>query len=425
MGLPLEGIRILDLSWIWAGPYATKLLADMGAEVIKIEAARAYDWHRGPVSPAPGAQGITSYPDGVPGERPWNRSGWFNSLNMNKRGITLDIHTPLGGQTFLELVRISDVVIENFRYGILERLGFGYDVLRCTKPDIVVVSMPAFGNSGPWRNYIGYGVGQELLAGMAHMTGYPGEDPMKSGINHGDPITGSHAAIAILSALFRRHRTGQGAFIDISHMESSVCLVGEYILGFQMTGRNPDRMGNRHPAMAPHGIYRCRGEDQWLTIAVESDAQWQCLCEVMGRADLAKSPQFTDVLSRWCHQDEMDSAITEWTQRMDAGEAAALLQNAGVAAAPVLTSRGLLNDAHFRARGVFKTVTHPETGTHLYPGMAWHMSSIKNKPYSSAPRLGEDNSYIYSELLGMTRRRLEEMEQEGVVSTIPQERRIT
>ena len=188
---PLANYRILDLSRIWAGPYCTKLLTDLGAEVIKLESLSVYDSHRGPVSPA---RGIVSYPEGEPGDEPWNRNAWFNCLHLGKHGVTLELATAESHQVFQRLVSISDVLIENFRRGSLERLGYGYETLRRLRPDLIYVSMPAYGNTGPWQDYLGYGIGQEQLSGMAHMTGYAGEGPMKSGINHGDPITGSHAA---------------------------------------------------------------------------------------------------------------------------------------------------------------------------------------------------------------------------------------
>lgn len=241
---PLKNFRILDLSRIWAGPYCTKLLADMGAEVIKMESMRVYDSHRGPVSPAPG---IAAYPDSDPGEEAWNRNGWFNCLHMSKYGITLELTEEEGRRVFEELVSISDVLVENFRQGSLERLGYDYETLRQIRPDLIYASMPAFGNSGPWQNYVAYGIGQEQLSGMAHMTGYVNDGPMKSGINHGDPITGSHAAGVLLAALRYRRRTGKGMFVDVSQQESAVALIGGEVLGYQISGQEPERMGNHSP----------------------------------------------------------------------------------------------------------------------------------------------------------------------------------
>ena len=241
MSLALENVRILDFSRIWAGPQATKLLADMGAEVIKVESTRAWDPHRTIV-------GSGNLPGGERGSDPWNRSGWFNTLHMSKRGITAELSHPGGKALIEELVSISDVVVENFRAGAMARRGLGYEDLRRLRPDIVVASMPAFGNSGPWRDVIQYGIGQEQLAGIAAMNGYLGEAaPVKSGVNFGDPISGAHAAGAILAALLYRRRTGRGIFLDMSQLESTIGVVGEHLLGFQMNGRPPPREYGQPP----------------------------------------------------------------------------------------------------------------------------------------------------------------------------------
>ena len=303
---PLKNYRVLDLSRIWAGPYCTKLLADMGAEVLKMESLRVYDSHRGPVTPAPG---IAAYPDADPGEEPWNRNGWFNCLHMSKYGITLELTHEAGRKAFEQLVSISDVVVENFRQGTLERLGYTYEVLKKLRPDLIYVSMPAFGNSGPWQDYVAYGIGQEQLCGMAHMTGYRDEGPMKSGINHGDPITGSHAAGVVLAALRYRKRTGQGMFVDVSQQESAVSLIGGEVLAYQMTGQEPERMGDRSPYFAPHNVYPCAGEDRWVTIAATSDEEWASLATAIGHSELVDDPLFATLESRLQNQGKLDDII--------------------------------------------------------------------------------------------------------------------
>ena len=313
--LPLKNYRVLDLSRIWAGPYCTKLFADMGAEIIKMESLSVYDSHRGPVSPA---RGIAAYPDGEPGDEPWNRNGWFNCLHMSKYGVTLELTEDEGRRVFERLVSISDVLIENFRQGSLERLGYTYDELRKYRPDLIYVSMPAFGNTGPWKGYLGYGIGQEQLSGMAHMTGYRGDGPMKSGINHGDPITGSHAAGVLLAALRHRRRTGKGMYIDVSQQESSVALMGPEVLAYQMTGREPERQGNRSRWYAPANSYPCAGEDRWVTIAATNDEQWRHLTEVMESPGLADDARFATAAKRHENHDELDRIISKWTLPQEA-----------------------------------------------------------------------------------------------------------
>ena len=411
---PLEGIRILDLSRIWAGPHATKLLADMGADVIKVESTRAWDPHRT-------IAGSGNLPGGQPGQDPWNRSGWFNTLHLSKYGITADMSRSRGKAVLEELISISDVVIENFRAGLMERRGFGYEALRRLRPDIVVVSMPAFGGSGPWRDFIQYGIGQEQLGGIASMNRYPGEDaPVKSGVNFGDPISGAHAAGAVLSALLYRRRTGKGTFIDLSQLESTICVIGEHILGYQMTGRNPDNRGNRHPAYAPHGVYPCEGEGSWVTIAVTSDVEWRKLCQVMGRPELVDEPRFGDLVSRHKHQDELDDIVSSWTRDLDAYEVMLRLQRHGVAAAPVLSGEGIFNDPHYQERGLLELVDPPSTGPYFLPGVAWKMSRTPGRVRWPSPRLGEHNDLVYGELLGMSAHQLEELAASGVTGTEPE-----
>ncbi len=418
---PLRKYRILDLSRIWAGPYCTKLLADMGAEVIKMESLRVYDSHRGPVSPAPG---IAAYPDADPGPEPWNRNGWFNCLHMSKYGITLELTQESGRRVFEQLVSISDVLIENFRQGTLERLGYTYEELRKSRPDLIYASMPAFGNSGPWQGYVAYGIGQEQLSGMAHMTGYPEEGPMKSGINHGDPITGSHAAGVILAALRYRRRTGKGMFVDVSQQESAVSLIGGEVLAYQITGEEPERRGNRSPHFAPQNSYPCHGEDRWITVSIRSDDEWRRLAEFMGIEGLADDSRFLTNEGRLQRQDELDGIIGGWTAGQDAFDLSRQLQGLGLAAFPVLHGPDLLEDPHYADRGTFEEVDHPQVGPKWYPGIAWKMSKTPGQVRWPTPTLGQHNYQLYSELLGMAQGEIGTLEQQGVIGAKPTGSRI-
>lgn len=429
---PLKNYRILDLSRIWAGPYCTKLMADLGAEVIKMESLSVYDSHRGPVSPA---RGIAAYPDGEPGEEPWNRNGWFNCLHMSKYGITLELTSNEGRRVFERLVSISDALIENFRQGSLERLGYDYAALRKHRPDLIYVSMPAFGNTGPWKGYLGYGIGQEQLSGMAHLTGYSGDGPMKSGINHGDPITGSHAAGVLLAALRRRRRTGQGMYIDVSQQESSVALMGGELLAYQMTGEEPERNGNRSRWYAPCNAYPCQGEDRWITIAATNERQWALLARLIeSESDapesasfvlsLSKDSRFATAEARLAHQDELDAIIGQWTRGQDAFALAERLQSAGVPAGPALRGPDLLADRHYSERGAFITVDHPQVGPRQYPGLPWKMSATPGEVRSPAPTLGQHNHEIYGSLLGIRAEEIDALEADGVIGAKPTGSRI-
>ena len=428
---PLRHYRILDLSRIWAGPYCTKLLADLGAEVIKLESLSVYDSHRGPVNPA---RGIAAYPDGEPGEQPWNRNGWFNCLHMSKYGITLELTSARGRQVFEELVSISDVLIENFRQGSLERLGYDYPALRRLRPDLIYASMPAFGNTGPWKGYLGYGIGQEQLSGMAHTTGYPGDGPMKSGINHGDPITGSHAAGVLLAALRRRRRTGRGMFIDVSQQESSVALMGGEVLAYQMTGQEPERRGNRSRWYAPCNAYPCAAisgaidDDRWITIAAHTETHWQALAAVMdadtNTPGLAADARFATPAARLANEDELDALIAGWTRGQDAFALAARLQAAGVPAGPVLRGPDLLDNPHYRARETFVTVDHPQVGPKQYPGLPWKLSATPGALRWPSPALGQHNRQIYGGLLGLTAAEVDGLEAAGIIGNAPTGSRI-
>ena len=419
--MPLKNYRVLDLSRIWAGPYCTKLFADMGAEIIKMESLSVYDSHRGPVNPA---KGIAAYPDGEPGDEPWNRNGWFNCLHMSKYGVTLELTKDEGRRVFELLVSISDVVIENFRQGSLERLGYTYEELRKHRPDLIYVSMPAFGNTGPWKGYLGYGIGQEQLSGMAHMTGYRGEGPMKSGINHGDPITGSHAAGVLMAALRHRRRTGKGMYIDVSQQESSVALMGPEVLAYQMTGQEPERRGNRSGWYAPANSYRCAGEDRWVTIAATNQDQWRSLAQAMDADGLADDPRFATKEARHENHDDLDRIISEWTIGLEAYDLTRKLQRLGVPAGPVLRGPDLLQDAHYKDRGTFVTVDHPQVGPKQYPGIPWKMSATPGVVRWPSPTLGQHNREVYGELLGLNGLEIDQLDQTGVIGTKPTGSRI-
>ena len=418
---PLKNYRVLDLSRIWAGPYCTKLMADMGAEIIKMESLSVYDSHRGPINPA---RGIAAYPDGEPGDEPWNRNGWFNCLHLSKYGITLELTSETGRNVFDQLVSISDVVIENFRQGSLERLGYSYETLRRLRPDLIYVSMPAFGNSGPWQKYLAYGIGQEQLSGMAHMTGYRGEGPMKSGINHGDPITGSHAAGVLLAALRYRKRTGKGMYIDVSQQESAVSLIGADVLAYQLTGEEPQRRGNRSPYFAPHNSYRCAGEDRWVAIAVTNDEEWRQLAQLVGGSELSADPRFATLAGRLENEDQLDDLISGWTVDKKAYDLCHLLQREGVPASPVMGGPDLLADPHYAARGTFVRINHEQVGEKTYPGIPWKMSATPGKARWASPTLGQHNRQIYGELLAMPTDDITALEEQGIIGTIPTGSRI-
>jgi crotonobetainyl-CoA:carnitine CoA-transferase CaiB-like acyl-CoA transferase len=409
--LPLSGIRVLDVTMAWAGPYASRLLGDMGAEVIKIESVKDWDITRAPRLPGG---------DPVKGH---NRSGYFNHLNRNKLGCTLDLSHPRGRELFLKLVALSDAVIENYDGDVMDGLGLSYDALRQARPDIILVSISAHGKEGPESGHIANGTQVEQLAGLASLTGYPDRGPHNSGISYGDPVAGISAAAALCAALLYRRRTGRGRWVEVAQRESMASLIGEFFVGFSMNGRQPPLLGNRHRSMAPHGCYPCAGppEADWLAIAVASDAEFADLCRVMGRAELAADPRFADVVSRYRHQDELDEVISAWTKTRTPAEAALALQEAGLAASPVPSVADLMENPHLRQRGFFEKTAHPEAGVWEMDGVPWRLSLTPAHVRLNAPCFGEHNDYVFRHLLGLSTEEVAELESQGVTGREPDE----
>jgi crotonobetainyl-CoA:carnitine CoA-transferase CaiB-like acyl-CoA transferase len=405
--LPLDGIRILDLTMAWAGPYATRLLADMGAEVVKIESARNWDLLR------------ALHFLGRDTERWYDKSAYFNHLNRNKLGCALDLSTPGSRELFLALVSKSDVVIENLRPGALEDLGLTYGTLCSARPDVILVSMPAHGGGGPESHRIAYGTNVEQVAGLTSVTGYVGGEPHKSGISYGDPVAGIAAAGAVGAALLYRRRTGRGQYVELAQRETMTSLIGEFVVGYGMNGRQPPFLGNRHRSMAPHGVYPCAGDDQWLALAVGSDEEFAGLCRAIERPELAADARFADVVSRYRHQDDLDEIIGAWTRERTPAEAAERLQGEEVAASPVLSIAQLMADRHLRARGFFETVSHAEAGVWDVDGVAWRFSGTPGHVRLPAPCFAEHNGYVFGELLGLSAAEIESLEAEGVIGNEP------
>jgi crotonobetainyl-CoA:carnitine CoA-transferase CaiB-like acyl-CoA transferase len=401
----------------FAGPMASRLLADMGAEVVKIESLRHIDPWRGPSRIT--EEMAARLPEGmVLSERPYDRSAGFNLQNRNKLSRTLDLSTPDGRSVFKEIVKISDVVLENYSPRVMASLGLEYEVLKDINPGIIMMSLPALGATGPDRDHVAFGQTIDCMSGMAFLTGYPGEEPMlQSGLSYGDPLSGMNAALAILMALRHRRRTGSGAHIELSQVEGLVAFNADSIMDYTMNGRVRERMGNRHPSAAPYGCYRCRGEDGWVVIAVESDGAWQRLCRAVGEPAWTADARFADALGRYAHQDELDRLVEAWTVEHDHHEAARVLQDAGVPAGPVLDAAELVAEPHLNERGFFETVTHPEAGTHPYVGMYAHFSGTPGGIRTPAPCLGEHNRLVLGEMLGMTDEEIARLEAEGVIGT--------
>ncbi len=415
---PLEGVRALELAEIWAGPFCGAALGDMGAEVIKVEAIQRIA--RGPIRPRPGTSG---YPDSDPGERPWNRSGGFNALSRNKLGITLDLTTPRGADAFRELVNVSDVVFTNYAYGVMDRFGLGWEELKRVKPDIIALFTPGYGNTGPYRSYRSMGMVIDAITGHTALRGYPDMDlSHNSLVHHPDAVAGASAVFAICLAIHNRARTGEGRFIDLSQAESFMPHLGEVYIEHSLVGRARERRGNRHPAMAPHGAYRCAGEDKWVAISARTDADWAAMCDAMGMPHLASDPRFETLPARLRNQDEMDAIIESWTSGISRRAAASAMQERGVAAGPVLDCGGdTYDDPHLQERGYFQIVEHPEAGLHLMSGPIWRMRNRPERRHDPAPGLGEHNAAVLGDLLGKPADELADLERAQVIGDMPLE----
>ncbi len=413
--LPLDGVRVLDLTMIAAGPYATQLLADMGAEVIKIEGPTRYDRYRGPLR----GRDREDYPPGGPGDRPYNQGTRFNEVNRNKLGIALDLAKPSGVAIFKRLAAVSDVVIENYSPRVMGNFGLDYSVLQVLNPGLIMVSMPGFGATGPYRNYVANGPVPEAMSGLQHLTGYAGGPPMKISGWYYDQTNSLTAAFATLVALHHRRRTGRGQHVESVMLEAAALLVGEAIVDHAVTGRSPDRMGNRHSQMVPHGCYRCAGEDAWVVIAVRNDAEWRRLCQAVGRLDWETDERFATVEGRRLHEDELDRLIEGWTAERDHREVTSMLQEAAVPAGAVLHAGEVMDDPHLSERGFFQGVVHPEAGAALLPRAGWLLGGTPLPIRRPAPCFGEHNGHILAELLGLMPEEIRALEDGAVISSRP------
>ncbi|MBM4259409.1 MAG: CoA transferase [Deltaproteobacteria bacterium] len=386
--LPLDGVRVADFSWVWAGPYCTMHLAHLGAEVIKIESEAHLDlMRRLPISPRGVKPGFDS-------------SGPFNQWNQGKKSIRLNLRKDEGVALAKEIILKSDVVIDNFATGVMDELGLGYEELKKLKPDVVVASISGYGHTGPLQDYMGYGPAIPPLTGLSALTGYPGDTPRELGVSIGDPNAGITAAVSICAALAARKRTGQGQYIDIALWGSAAVLAAEGWMEYAMNGREPQRHGNRDTWMAPHNCFRCLGEDVWVTIACSTEEEWRALCRVMEQEQLIHDPRFLTARERKTHEDEVEQLITGWTSQRDRWEITHSLQAAGVAAFPSMSSKDLVEDAQLNSRGFFARLSHPIVGTQTHAGIPWVLANSANGVRSPAPLLGQHTDEVLRDILG-------------------------
>ena len=382
----LKGVRVIAFTWVWAGPWMGAVLADMGAEVIKIETRQRLDSQRVVKITKNAGQGVNQ--------------GQFNVTNRGVKSCTLNVKQPRGLEIIKKLIKMSDVVITNFAPRIMPGWGLDYNALKEIKSDIILVTLPAFGSTGPDKDYLSYGSTLEAVGGLSASFGYPGEGPVISGPYPSDPIGSMYGLVGVLAALHYRHKTGKGQHVDVAQSEGVTTLIPEVIMEQVMNGRTRPRMGNRDEIMAPHGCYPCKGEDKWVAIAVGTDEQWRALCGVMGNPDWSKEERFSDQFSRWINQNELNKLIAGWTKDFTHYEVMQILQKAGVAAGPSFNIEELINDPHVKQRGIFIEQNHPAAGKTIVYRSPWKSALTETNP--PAPSLGEHNNYVFKELLGMS-----------------------
>jgi crotonobetainyl-CoA:carnitine CoA-transferase CaiB-like acyl-CoA transferase len=373
-----------------SGPVGTSLLGALGAEVIKIENTQG----RSPRQPRDSLM---------------QRNSNFMELNRNKLGVALNLNRPEAREAFLKLVAISDVVIDNFSPRVMRNFKLEYEDLVKVKPDIIVARMPAFGTSGPLRDQGAFGPGIDAMSGLSHLTGYADSTPLKPGNYYCDYNAGVHAALAVMTAIFARRRTGRGQFIEVAMRDGESQLIGEYILDYVMNGRVESRAANRHPTMAPHNVYPALGEDRWLSIAVGHDDEWAALCRVMGKPSLLNDARFSTVLARKRNEAEVDAIVQAWTREQDPLAAMHLLQREGIPASAVHTSQDIALDAQFEYRGTFQEVETREGGNLRLGRAAW-LAKHATIELKRGPEHGEHTRKVLQELLGYSGEEVEAME---------------
>jgi crotonobetainyl-CoA:carnitine CoA-transferase CaiB-like acyl-CoA transferase len=436
----LEGVRIIDLSTIWAAPLGTRWLADMGAEVIKIqevpkltpaiiqrlkrlreqreqgeaEAAAAQAGGGTATAAPPRATGVTPNQNPVMAEKGF--TGYVLQTEGNKKAVSLDFEKPRGKELLVKLIEVSDIVVDNHRPIVLERIGLDFEGLTKIKPGIILLKVAAMGQTGPERQYSGFGATIDGLGGLAFHTGYHDapEQPMRSGINYADPVAGTYVGSALMMALIHRHKTGEGQSIDVSLRETLP--IAEMFMEYSMNGRFWPRLGNREAGRAPHGVYRCAGADRWIAIAVNTEAEWKALIQAMGEPAWADEPRFSDMHSRWRNHDELDRHLSAWTADKDKVELAKQLQAAGVAATPVLTPPEAMHSEHHAARDWWHMMHQEHMGDYHYYGPGWRLPNTPAHIHSAPAYYGQHNREVYLDMLGLSEADYQQLLADQIVS---------
>ena len=405
-------LRVLDLSMGWAGPLVGLMFAEMGAEVIKVEDTQHFDWWRGSLSMA------------APEMQPIERASVFNTANRGKRGITLDLASARGIEVLKRLIKVSDVLIENYSPRVMEKLGLPYSAVSAINPRMIMISMPSFGSDGPECEARGYGNTVEAMAGVTGLMGYhDGEQRYTLSNALGDPVGGLHGVFALLAALHERRRTGRGQWVELAQVEALIPFVTRSMLEYQFTGMVPRPRGNRHPEHAPHGIYRAAGDESWIAIACESDQQWKNLAAALSLDNLLNDDRFAVAANRKANEDALDASLSRAIAEMNADECVERLRTAGVLAAPVNSAPAVMGDPQLQSRDYFVAIDRAVVGTHLYPGAVANLPETPLRDDVPAPLLGEHNREVFREVLAMSDAEIAELEASGIIGSSPRQYR--
>ena len=409
MDKPLTGIRIIDLTHVWAGPLGTRILGDLGAEVLKIETDTARGL-RDMRIPTPGM-----YPGGDPKDEHWNRHGEFNKLNRNKKGLSINLKTDKGKSIFLALVEQSDVVIENFSATAMDRLGLGYQSLLDANPNIIYVAMPGFGTAGPDSDFVAFGPSVEPMTGLTAMMGYSEEEQHTTAMGLPDAVAGVTAAAAVVTAIAQRKETGQGQHLDLPLHEGTINLLGEKYIEAQLTGSRPAVLANRSASFSPQGIYPCKGDDEWIAISCPDDSTWASLVSILA----IEGDQYPTMAARQQHHDQLDELIGSFTRQCDKRELMVRLQEASVPAGAVQKAPDVLSDPHVLDRDYFVEMGGEHIERVPYPGSPVKFDGQRATNWQRAPKLGEHNEEVLRDVLGMTDTEISRLRDDGVIANLP------
>ncbi len=398
---PLRGIRVADFGQVIAAPVTAQMLGWLGAEVILVETESRFTTRVWPPF-ADGKFGI-------------NQSGGFNLVNNNKLSCSLDLGNPDALEVARDIVRVSDVLVENYATGVMERLGLGYDEVRKLRPDIVYMSLGAFGRSGPFKDLTGFHSVINLFSGLAAVTGYPETHPRIMGGLIPDAFSGCYCVLAVLEALYHRSRTGEGQFIEVSMTEALTGMIPEAVMQYSLTGREPEKTGNRDGRKAPHNVFRCQGEEKWVAVSVETDEQFRALAHATGNPGWADDPRYATTRARLDNQDALESSLGQWTAELTVETVVAALQAAGVPAAPVNDSAEALADPHLVERGFVAHPEHPVAGARPVLSLPWAADGRRADELRPAPSFGQHNEWVLKELLQVPDEKYERLVSTGAI----------